>query len=357
MVYPRMDLDLNLFLRSGALLDLSPREVIVGWGERVTSAQPRERGYSFWFQPFFADPGQLEDGWQIFEHTAVLEKQDLLARLQKHTAGESGHPDVWAWRARARESYEESFRQAQDLIARGELQKIVLYSASEAAWEYPHRLSLIQNALAHERLYPFGIWDESWGWIGAAPEVLFEYADSCTVVIDALAGTVALEESERLRIDPKILLEQQLVVDDITRQVAELGEIEASPLDVYENAPLAHLRRRLTLRAPAPLSWRALLSALHPTAAVGGYPRVRAWEMLRALDREIPRRYYGAPIGATDGQGTGRCVVGLRGVFFEDTAKRATIWVGGGITSDSRIEAEWEELRLKHEAVRRWLGV
>jgi isochorismate synthase EntC len=79
---------------------------------------------------------------------------------------------------------------------------------------------------------------------------------------------------------------------------------------------------------------------LHPTPAVGGFPKQRALEVIRDCER-LDRGWYAGPIGWVDAQGEGEFVVGIRSALVRGTT--ATLFAGCGIVADSEPAAEYAE--------------
>ncbi len=88
------------------------------------------------------------------------------------------------------------------------------------------------------------------------------------------------------------------------------------------------------------------LAALFPCGSVTGAPKVRAMQIIAELEGR-PRGVYTGAIGWF-GPGRRACFsVAIRTIEIDRSAGAARYGVGGGITWDSRPEAEWEETRRK----------
>ena len=83
---------------------------------------------------------------------------------------------------------------------------------------------------------------------------------------------------------------------------------------------------------------------LHPTPAVGGYPREAALPMIRAEER-FDRGWYAGPVGWVDARGDGEFAVALRSGAFREG--RARLFTGAGIVAQSDPETEYFETQLK----------
>ena len=90
-----------------------------------------------------------------------------------------------------------------------------------------------------------------------------------------------------------------------------------------------------------------ILSVLHPTPAVGGYPKELAMEWIRRVEPH-ERRYYGGYLGPMFGEHV-RLFVNLRCMEVDDS--RLRLYVGGGLTDKSDPESEWKETEAKAQTL------
>jgi menaquinone-specific isochorismate synthase len=190
--------------------------------------------------------------------------------------------------------------------------------------------------------------------VGATPEILFRAAGH-RVETAAIASTRPQEAAGELLTDQKELAEHKSVVDDIEEALGRFGTPEVGRLDVLCLPALAHLRTALAVETARPPGFTALVAALHPTAALGVAPRAAGLGLLRALDRDVGRRRFGAPIGVEWPDGRATCLVAIRGVQWEGAD--LLLAAGGGVIARSRPEREWDELTLKRAAVKAMLGL
>ena len=183
-------------------------------------------------------------------------------------------------------------------------------------------------------------------WIGATPETLLDY-DGRMLSSMALAGTRKAGAPGEW--GQKELEEQQIVTDSI---VAALKSRGLAPVvgDRFTRvaAQVEHLCTPIS--AEVRLSGDRLneiLCALHPTPAVGGYPKAeaKAW-----IDRVEPhrRRYYGGYLGPVRVDGV-RLFVNLRCLEANNSLLR--LYVGGGLTAQSQPASEWCETEAKAQTL------
>jgi isochorismate synthase len=186
-------------------------------------------------------------------------------------------------------------------------------------------------------------------FVGATPERLISLRDGGATTM-ALAGsaprgaTEALDRqiAERLLNDPKERVEHSIVVEALRDALAPLCErvvVDAEPR-VRSLSNLQHLQTNVRGQVAAGRSVLDLVESLHPTPAVGGFPRARALELIRRHEA-LDRGWYSAPIGWMDARGDGEFVVGLRSALVRGEA--ATLFAGCGIVGGSDPATEYAE--------------
>ncbi|MCM1067617.1 MAG: chorismate-binding protein [Muribaculaceae bacterium] len=178
-------------------------------------------------------------------------------------------------------------------------------------------------------------------WMGASPELLLEAQSDSTAYTRALAGTRRMGSKEAW--SQKNIDEHSLVVNDICGRLEHVRKdirACAEPCYDFRYGSIEHLCTPIRIESSsAPLPVDQIISAIHPTPAVCGYPREEALAEIAATEAG-PRHYYGGVINVKhDGRSTAYVV--LRCVHF-DTAHWA-IYTGSGITAASDAVDEWCE--------------
>jgi isochorismate synthase len=126
-------------------------------------------------------------------------------------------------------------------------------------------------------------------------------------------------------------------------------KVDAREPEVVRFTNIQHLATTITaeLRTPAADALE-LAAALHPTPAVGGWPRPAAEALIDELEG-LERGWYAGAVGWTDGRGDGEFAVALRcGLLWEDGAR---LYAGVGVMPDSDPARELEETQLKLKAL------
>ncbi|MGB0588865.1 MAG: isochorismate synthase [Myxococcota bacterium] len=244
-----------------------------------------------------------------------------------------------------------------------EFRKVVLARAQQLEAAPGRRFDPLNTAW-HLRQQQAGCvtfaWQQADGtaFVGATPELLCRVMDR-RVETSALAGTAPRGRNPgedqalatTLTATAKERHEHRLVVDGIIDALVELGvQVSASTTPrIRQLQDVQHLETPISGPLPETHQLLDVVSALHPTPAVGGVPRQEALRWL-AQHEGLDRGHYAAPIGWFDGAGRGAMYVALRSVFI--TPECAWAFAGAGIVADSMADAEWREVNHKLRAIR-----
>ncbi|MEK6558474.1 MAG: chorismate-binding protein, partial [Candidatus Margulisiibacteriota bacterium] len=129
-------------------------------------------------------------------------------------------------------------------------------------------------------------------------------------------------------------------------QVSEPSRVTTMP----QNG-LLHLHSSLRGRLRPTVCDEQILNSLHPTPAVGGYPKEVTRKVLARLE-PFKRGWYAGTIGRISLETT-ELAVGIRSMLARK--KSIYIYAGAGIISQSDAEMEWRELCQKTQPFRsRW---
>jgi isochorismate synthase len=203
-------------------------------------------------------------------------------------------------------------------------------------------------------------------FVGATPELLVRVAGSHAETT-ALAGTAPRGGSPDadaalaagLSAGAKDLREHALVVSAIVDALADHAvdaeaSVSAAGPHLRSLADVHHLETSITAALKSPGRLWDLVSALHPTPAVGGVPRDEALGWL-AEHEALDRGAYAGPVGWVDAQGDGVFHVALRSALL--IADRALAYAGAGLVRGSSPADEWAETEHKLRAIRAALCV
>jgi menaquinone-specific isochorismate synthase len=189
-------------------------------------------------------------------------------------------------------------------------------------------------------------------FIGTSPERLYYRQDRCFET-EALAGTrhrgrssqIDRELSDNLRNSPKDLHEHQLVVQNLQEILAEL--CDSVKIDrqskILKLNKVQHLYTQCQGMLKPDLTDADLLLKLHPTPAVGGFPRAQALELIQQLE-PFERGWYAAPVGWV-GNDAAEFAVAIRSGLVD--RNRLLLFAGAGIVRGSQPDEEWTEIENK----------
>ena len=243
-------------------------------------------------------------------------------------------------------------------IAIGELTKVVLAREITVTADRPFdAVSLLHRLRA---LSPSAYAYAVDGFVGATPELLVSRLGD-VVRAHPMAGTlprtgdpdVDARRAGELLGSHKNRVEHQITIDMVHETLLPwCSYLDAEPEpSVVAAGPVQHLATlvegRLSRPEPSVLD---LVAALHPTPAVGGWPRAAALQVQAELDR-TDRGRYGGPVGWVDAAGNGAFGVGIRGAQLDADARTARVFAGVGVVDGSDPAAELEEARSKAQAV------
>lgn len=199
-------------------------------------------------------------------------------------------------------------------------------------------------------------------FLGATPERLIRLRGE-EVRTAAVAGTAprgATEDADRrlgeeLRANPKERLEHAVVVDVVKDVMTEVCVGVAAPAEpeLLRVANVQHLSTPLVGRLRDPLSVLDLVERLHPTPAVGGFPRHAALQWIRQHE-DLARGWYAGPIGWINHAGEGEFAVAIRSAVM--SGSEAVLFAGCGIVADSDPDQEYAESALKMRPMLEALG-
>lgn len=183
-------------------------------------------------------------------------------------------------------------------------------------------------------------------WIGATPETLLKVEED-TFTTTSLAGTLPVIKNKSPEWTKKEIEEQQLVTDYIISELKEkVNGIKATAASSVKAGKLWHLKSIIRGNMTNAAGLKNILNALHPTPAVCGVPKELAKEFIIA-NETYGREFYTGFLGELNYDKTQatHLFVNLRCLKLEN--RKATIFVGGGITAASNPESEWKETQHK----------
>ncbi|HRD55758.1 MAG TPA: chorismate-binding protein [Parachlamydiaceae bacterium] len=335
---------LSAFLKKGTIVPKDHDNLWIGWGKRAWSPAPiSEVSPNFYFPDFFLKVGMP---WFSHENWMEISLQELKDALEEEKEPIDEKLD---WELTGLGFFEAVFKNLMEKIKKKELAKAVPYLFEKTGKRMckARLLNSLFKALAYAERHPafiYGLWGDEEGFLGATPEALFEFKHN-QLKTTACAGTLSANE----KISKKLLLEHDLVVEGIASSLSPFGELEMQPKEQIPFANFTHLVTPIKVRLKNPPQFKKLVSALHPTPALGAFPKEKGMAFLEEFQMRLPRDRFGAPVGYLFKE-EAFSVVAIRNVQWGLFGMK--IGAGCGIVEGSLFEDELNEVKLKLKATR-----
>lgn len=250
----------------------------------------------------------------------------------------------------------DTISKAKKAITDGEFEKVVIARELKIKLDQKIKDTHILNRLRFQYpdCYSFLIrQDSESSFIGCTPERLASF-NSKFILTEGLAGSIsrgktasedALLEYNLLHSD-KDLKEHGIVLEAIEENLEHYSDDVQHPKSpsVKKLSNVQHLYTPITAKIKDGVSRTELLKNLHPTPAVGGFPKDKAVSFIQKHE-DFKRGWYASPIGWINAHGNGEFIVAIRSGLIKNDEVR--FFAGCGIVKDSDPEKEWEETNLK----------
>ena len=194
--------------------------------------------------------------------------------------------------------------------------------------------------------------DSESAFIGASPERLMSIRER-KVISEAVAGTRprGIDESGDAKLRDELLhsekdqREHQFVRMTIKDTLS--GYCDVLHVDNQASEMILSRGRHLVSHIEGVLQRGKdiieVLSELHPTAAVGGYPTLDAVDVIEGLE-PFDRGWYAGPVGWI-GRGSAEFAVAIRSGLV--SGRELSLYTGAGIVGGSDADGEWNEIEQK----------
>jgi len=253
------------------------------------------------------------------------------------------------------------------MIQHGAFEKIVLardiqlmLNDSPGAFDISATLQRLRKS--YPTAYVFAIQRGERFFVGATPERLVQ-AQNGQIQTMALAGTARRGETEEedVRIGAELLQSEKNNSEHAIVVTMMREALKNHCTHVYFSAAPQLLKLKNVQHLKTPIVGELipgrcildLIADLHPTPAVGGFPRHAALEAIRNTEK-LDRGWYAAPLGWIGASGHGEFAVALRSGLID--GGKARLFAGCGIVADSNPQTEFAESCLKFQVMLRALG-
>lgn len=189
-------------------------------------------------------------------------------------------------------------------------------------------------------------------FLGCSPELLYSRKNG-KLYSEAVAGTVVsgstLKEEKlfasKLLESEKDGEEYQFVYDCIKKDLNSFGtdfKVE-SEKEILKLSYAQHIISRFDCNLKNGIDDGQIIGTLHPTPAVGGFPKKDIKQHIKRYER-FSRGFYSGPVGWISAD-SAEFVVGIRSGLVNNNI--LILYSGAGIVKKSVAEMEWEEIENK----------
>ncbi|MFN1836077.1 isochorismate synthase MenF [Balneola sp. MJW-20] len=291
---------------------------------------------------------------------SILDRLDHLCQAKNYSLdtekGTSTQVDIPDQNSPAYKNWKQSVETAIDLIEQDAFKKVVIARDLKVKLDRPVSDTAILHYLRRQYpdCYSFLIRQNGESsFIGSTPERLASFRNRF-VLTEGLAGSISRGKtaSEDAKLEYELLHSQKdlsehfYVLDAIEHNLEDFSDAVEHPdfPGIKKLSNVQHLYTPVRAKIKNGVSRTRVLEKLHPTPAVGGYPREDAISYINKLE-SFERGWYAAPVGWINARGEGEFVVAIRsGLIKKEEVK---FFAGCGIVKDSDPQKEWEETNLK----------
>lgn len=172
-------------------------------------------------------------------------------------------------------------------------------------------------------------------------------------------GKTAVENQQlqkQLQNDIKERAENVMIVDLVRNDLsksAKYGTIKVEELfSIYSFETINQMISTISAEMNAHTNTSQAIKNAFPMGSMTGAPKVRAMQIIEALEQQ-KRGVYSGAIGYFTKENDFDFNVVIRSLIYEKVKKYLSLQVGGAITYDSIPEKEWQETKTKVQAILR----
>jgi anthranilate synthase component I len=259
-----------------------------------------------------------------------------------------------------RAEFESMVGKAKELIAAGDIFQVVLSQRFETRFNGDPLDLYRALRFGNPSPYMFCLrFDPTFTVLGSSPEVHLRVRDR-VAELRPIAGTYPrgndLDEDERLAqallVDPKERAEHVMLIDlgrnDLGR-VAEFGSVNVTEQMVIERySHVMHIVSHIIAHLRGDKNVFDAIRATFPAGTVSGAPKIRAMQIIAALEK-ARRGFYAGIVGYFGFDGSHDSCIAIRSIILKNG--KAYLQAGAGIVADSHPAREFDECVNKAKAM------
>ena len=312
----------------------------------------------------YADPMQPEAFGRARSRLRDLRQRLARPAVAPDEGGQQGQAPTPIERPFDKADYLATVLKAKEHIVAGDLMQVQIGQVLRKRFAYSplslYRALRTINPSPYMYYYDFG----GFHVVGASPEILVRHdmAPRPMVTLRPIAGTrkrgMTPEDDERLAAellaDPKERAEHLMLIDlarnDIGR-IAKVGSVKVTEhMGIEKYSHVMHIVSNVEGEPERAMDAIDVLRATFPAGTLTGAPKVRAMELIEAMEPS-KRGIYGGACGYLSYSGEMDVAIAIRtGVLKDGTLN---VQAAAGVVFDSQPESEWQETEAKARAVLR----
>lgn len=314
---------------------------------------------------FCTRPRDAAHAEKLYEETSG-EIDAIVAALEDHRMPAAKTYPAAAFTANmTREAFEEAVRAAKGFIVEGDIIQVVLSQRFTAQTDVSPLQLYRALRLLNPSPYTFFLKLGGQTLVGSSPELMVRLTGD-RVEVRPIAGTRPRGKTEQedraladeLLSDSKEKAEHVMLVDlgrnDIGR-IAEAGTVQVTDYMVIERySHVMHMVSHVEGILSQGLDAYDVLRATFPAGTLSGAPKIRAMEIIHALEPG-PRGVYGGAVGYIGYNGNMDFAITIRTLEVERGL--VSVQAGAGVVFDSDPAREYEETCHKSRGMRRALDM
>ncbi|HLQ71810.1 MAG TPA: aminodeoxychorismate synthase component I [Bacillota bacterium] len=255
----------------------------------------------------------------------------------------------------SKDEFKKNIKKIKEYIANGDTKQVNYTIRFNAQFQGDAEAYYKQLAEAQTANYAAYLNTGDFSILSASPELFFHLNDG-EITTRPMKGTVKrgksasedLQLADWLYHSEKNRNENRIIVDLLRNElgkIAETGTIEVPRLFTIEQYPTVY-QMTSTVTAKVNKNLVDVFKALFPCGSITGSPKMNTMNIINELETS-PRNVYCGTIGYITPNKEAIFNVPIRTVLINNQTGTAVYGVGGGITSDSTADEEYDEVLTK----------
>lgn len=250
--------------------------------------------------------------------------------------------------------YQQAITKIKNNIAEGNTYQVNYTLRLETEFKddpYPFYLHMLQTQQANYSAY---LECDEWKILSASPELFFDWTND-TIIARPMKGTtprgrtnIEDKQYENILRNEKNCAENLMIVDLLRNdlgKIAKQGSVSVDNLFISEKYPTVwQLTSKISAKVKKDISLIDVFRAIFPCGSITGAPKINTMKIIKEIEKQ-PRGLYCGALGIITPNQQAVFSVPIRTLVIQK--QKATYGVGSGVTWDSKVNDEYEEVIQK----------